>query len=128
MASGLRDHYTLEEMQGRLVIVVCNLKDAKMKGFVSQGMVLAVKSADGKVELVSPPDDAKEGDLIDCEGVPRDGPAWPSSTVKNKKIWEAMSALLHTSEDGVPCWGEHPLTTSSGGWCKVSSIANSPIS
>ena len=37
VASGLRSHYKAEEMVGRKVIVVCNLKDAKMGGFKSQG-------------------------------------------------------------------------------------------
>lgn len=43
IASGLRGHYTLEEMQDKLVLVVCNLKAAKIVGFVSNGMVLAAK-------------------------------------------------------------------------------------
>ncbi|KAL7552162.1 hypothetical protein ACHAWF_015378 [Thalassiosira exigua] len=43
IASGLREHYTLEEMQDRKVLVVCNLKAAKIVGFSSNGMVLAAK-------------------------------------------------------------------------------------
>ena len=43
IASGLREHYTLEEMEGRKVLVVCNLKAAKIVGFTSNGMVLAAK-------------------------------------------------------------------------------------
>jgi methionyl-tRNA synthetase len=127
VASGLRDVYSLEEMKDRLVIVVCNLKEAKMKGFVSQGMVLAAKSADGRVQLVEAPAGSKEGDLIECAGVERDGPAWPASTVKNKKIWEAMSADLHTNEKGEACWGECVLVTSAGA-CRAATITNSPIS
>lgn len=98
-----------------------------MKGFVSEGMVLAAKSSDGKVELIEAPAGSKEGDLIECEGLERDGPAWPASTVKNKKIWEAMSADLHTNETGEACWGTHVLITPAGR-CKAESIANSPIS
>lgn len=49
IASGLREHCTLEEMQGRLVLVVCNLRPARLAGFSSNGMVLAAKSSDGKV-------------------------------------------------------------------------------
>ena len=41
VASGLRQHYTVEQMTGRRVLVVCNLKTAKMQGFESAGMVLA---------------------------------------------------------------------------------------
>lgn len=43
IASGLREHYTLEDMQDRKVLVVCNLKAAKIVGFASNGMVLAAK-------------------------------------------------------------------------------------
>lgn len=49
IASGLREHHTLEDMQGRLVLVVCNLRPAKLAGFMSNGMVLAAKGSDGKV-------------------------------------------------------------------------------
>lgn len=49
IASGLREHVSLEEMQGSLVLVVCNLRPAKLAGFVSNGMVLAAKGSDGKV-------------------------------------------------------------------------------
>jgi methionine--tRNA ligase beta chain len=52
IASGLRAHHTLAEMQNRLICVVCNLKPAKLAGFVSDGMVLAAQGSDGKVELV----------------------------------------------------------------------------
>lgn len=51
IASGLREHHTLEDMQGRLVLVVCNLRPAKLAGFMSNGMVLAAKGSDGKVKV-----------------------------------------------------------------------------
>ena len=40
IASGLRGHFSLEEMTGRRCLVVCNLKPAKLRGFKSNGMVL----------------------------------------------------------------------------------------
>ncbi|KAG7585349.1 Methionyl/Valyl/Leucyl/Isoleucyl-tRNA synthetase anticodon-binding [Arabidopsis thaliana x Arabidopsis arenosa] len=56
VVSGLVNYIPLEEMQNRLVCVLCNLKPAKMREIVSQGMVLAASSSDGsKVELVEPP-------------------------------------------------------------------------
>ena len=126
VASGLREFYTVDQMKDKLVIVVCNLKDAKMKGFVSQGMVLAAKCSDGRVELIEAPEGSREGDAIECEGVDRDGPPWPASTVKNKKVWEAMSVQLHTDDNGYACWGDYYMV-SSAGRCKAASIANSPI-
>ncbi|CAN0024884.1 unnamed protein product, partial [Ectocarpus sp. 13 AM-2016] len=72
IASGLREHCTPEEMQGRLVLVVCNLKPAKFAAFASNGMVLAAKSADGKVrpdvELVRPPEGSVVGERARVEG------------------------------------------------------------
>ena len=57
IASGLRAHYSLEEMNtGKRVLVVANLKAKKLAGFASHGMVLCAKNADeSKVEFVDPP-------------------------------------------------------------------------
>lgn len=127
IASGLREHYTLEEMQGRKLIVVCNLKEAKLVGFVSQGMVLASKSADGKVELVSPPEDAVVGERIFIEGVPNVD-AYSSSRVKKYKVWENLFApKLRTNSDSVATWDGFPLLTAAGR-CFVPTITDSPIS
>jgi len=40
IASGLREHFTLEQMQGRRVVVVTNLKPAKLVGFESNGELI----------------------------------------------------------------------------------------
>ena len=128
VASGLRSHYTLEDMQDRLVVMVCNLKEAKMQGFVSTGMVLAAKSADGeKIELIDPPSDADVGDRLVVEGL--EGPAWPSAKVKKLKLWESISADLKTNAECIACWQGNPLLTSKGlKPCKVKSNADMPIS
>ena len=55
------------------MIVVCNLKEAKMVGFTSYGMVLASKSETGKVELVSPPPGAEVGSRVVIEPMIRGG-------------------------------------------------------
>jgi methionine--tRNA ligase beta chain len=41
VVSGLADFVPLDQMQGRMVVVVCNLKPSKLKGIESQGMVIA---------------------------------------------------------------------------------------
>ncbi len=51
IVSGIAEHYTPEEMVGRQVIIVANLKPAKLMGIASQGMVLAAK--DGKALVLS---------------------------------------------------------------------------
>lgn len=48
VASGIRGVYTKEQLEGRKVVVVCNLKEMKLQGFLSRAMVLAAK--DGKLK------------------------------------------------------------------------------
>ncbi|MBS3135875.1 methionine--tRNA ligase [Candidatus Woesearchaeota archaeon] len=46
IVAGLREHYSAEELKGKKIVVVCNLKHAKLRGIESQGMLLA--GDDGK--------------------------------------------------------------------------------
>ncbi|KAI9583385.1 hypothetical protein GQX74_005133 [Glossina fuscipes] len=61
--SGLVKFVPLEEMENRLVVVLCNLKPVKMRGILSEGMVMCASSTD-KIEVLSPPENAMPGDLI----------------------------------------------------------------
>ncbi len=63
VASGLANYYTPEEMVGKRVILVYNLKPCKLCGVVSQGMVLCAEK-DGKVVLVSPEQDMPAGAVV----------------------------------------------------------------
>ena len=67
VVSGLVRFFTLEEMQNRMVIVLCNLKPAKMRGVVSEAMVMCASTPE-KVEIMAPPELAVPGDLVQCEG------------------------------------------------------------
>jgi methionyl-tRNA synthetase len=48
IVSGIREFRTPEELEGRSIIVICNLKPAKLRGVTSNGMLLAAETADGK--------------------------------------------------------------------------------
>lgn len=127
IASGLREHYTLEQMDGRKVLVVCNLKAAKIVGFVSNGMVLAAKAEDGsKVELVEPPADAEVGEQVFIEGLTGFDPL-SSAQVKKKKVWETVAKNLRTGENGVATWDGKEIKTSKG-VCAAASLVGAPIS
>jgi methionine--tRNA ligase beta chain len=126
IASGLREHYSLEDMQDRLVLVVCNLKPAKLFDFVSSGMVLAAKSADGsKVELVEPPADAIIGERVFIEGLT--GEPASSTQVKKKKVWEGVAKDLRIGDGGVATWTGQVIQTSAGP-CKAPTLVGVPIS
>jgi methionyl-tRNA synthetase len=53
--AGIRQHYTPEQMVGRLIVVVNNLEPAILRGESSQGMLLAATSGE-KVVLLQPAD------------------------------------------------------------------------
>ncbi len=61
--AGLAEHYTIEELEGKKVILLANLKPRKIRGEVSQGMLLAAVSED-KVSLLIPDRDIKLGSNI----------------------------------------------------------------
>lgn len=63
IVSGLVKWHTLEEMQDRLIVVFCNLKPAKMRGILSEGMVLCASTPE-KVELMIPPPGVVQGKLF----------------------------------------------------------------
>jgi tRNA-binding EMAP/Myf-like protein len=113
VASGLRAHFTLETFcPGRKVVVVTNLKAAKMAGAESAGMVMACVHESGKVELVDPPADAKVGERIFIEGL-SGAPATPTQ-VQKKKILPSVLQDLKTDAGCIATWQGKPLMTSAG--------------
>lgn len=54
IVSGIKAHYTPEEMVGKKVMVVVNLKPAKLAGILSEGMLLCAEDADGNLSLMVP--------------------------------------------------------------------------
>ena len=53
IVSGIAQHYTPEELVGRLIVIVANLKPAKLRGIESAGMLLAATGPDGNLGLVT---------------------------------------------------------------------------
>ena len=54
IVSGIKAHYTPEEMVGKKVMVLVNLKPAKLAGVMSEGMLLCAEDADGNLALMTP--------------------------------------------------------------------------
>lgn len=125
VASGLRPFMSAEDMEGRLVLVLCNLKARKLVGFPSHGMVLCASNADHTdVKLVSPPVEAKVGERVtvpdvDFEG--EEGAPYAENKIGKKKIFEKLAPFLVTSKYGVPEFLGRPLMTTAG-------VCTSPIS
>lgn len=113
IASGLRLFYKAEEMVGKKVLVLANLKDRNMVGFKSQGMVLCACNADhSAVKLVQPPADAAPGDRVTFPGFT--GEPASAAQVAKKKILEKLAPQLRTDEKGVAHWGSSAFSVGSG--------------
>ena len=54
IVSGIKQHYTPEEMVGKKVMVLVNLKPATLAGVVSEGMLLCAEDAEGNLALMTP--------------------------------------------------------------------------
>lgn len=103
VCSGLNGLVPLEEMQGRKVVAVCNLKPVKMRGIKSCAMVLAasprVKEGEedahkGPVELVGVPEGAAAGERVCFEGWEGE----PEGVLNpKKKVWETMQPGFTTT-------------------------------
>jgi methionyl-tRNA synthetase len=61
IVSGIKAYYTPEEMVGKKVMVLVNLKPAKLAGVLSEGMLLCAEDADGNLALMTPERDMPSG-------------------------------------------------------------------
>ena len=64
VVSGIAEHFSPEEVVGRKVVLLANLAPRKIRGVVSQGMVLMASTEDGGLRFVTPEDGAEAGDVI----------------------------------------------------------------
>ena len=112
IASGLRAHYKLEDLEGQRVLVLANLKQRKLMGFPSHGMVLCAASSDGEVKFVEPPAGAEIGERVFVDGF--DGEPATENQVIKKKMMDKIFPDLKTDGSGVPTYKGKPLSTSAG--------------
>ncbi len=102
IVSGLRKFVPLDQMLGRRVVVVCNLKPAKMRGVTSAGMVLCASDAEHTaVDPVAPPPGAAPGARVGVDGF-----AGAPEAVLNpkKKQFEKVAPELVTDAGARGVW------------------------
>ena len=69
VVSGLADYITVEALTNRLVVALCNLKPAKLKGIESKAMILCASSENPRdVEPLTVPDGSEIGERVVVEG------------------------------------------------------------
>ena len=64
VVSGIALHYSPEEMVGKKIVMITNLKPVKLCGVESQGMIICAEDKDGKISYLSPEKDLEDGSEI----------------------------------------------------------------
>ncbi len=64
VVSGIALHYTPEQMIGKKLTMITNLKPAKLCGIVSEGMILCAENSEGKLAFLMPENDIEDGSQI----------------------------------------------------------------
>ncbi|XP_020652033.3 aminoacyl tRNA synthase complex-interacting multifunctional protein 1 isoform X4 [Pogona vitticeps] len=123
VVSGLVKHVPLEEMQKRMAVFLCNLKPVKMRGVVSQAMLMCASTPE-KVEILIPPSGVVPGDRITCEGFTGE----PEKELNpKKKMWEQIQPDLYTNDQCIATYKGVPFEVKGKGVCRAPTMANSGI-
>ncbi len=71
LVAGMKAFYSKDEIKGKSIVIVTNLRPAKIRGVESKGMLLAAEDTKGVVSLLDP-GDANPGSVVSIEGIPRE--------------------------------------------------------
>uniref|UniRef100_A0A8V5H4X8 Tyrosine--tRNA ligase n=1 Tax=Melopsittacus undulatus TaxID=13146 RepID=A0A8V5H4X8_MELUD len=114
VVSGLVQFVPKEQLQDRLVVLLCNLKPQKMRGVESQGMVLCASSLGEPrlVEPLDPPAGCCAGERVYVEGY--EGGQPDEELKPKKKVFEKLQADFRVSEDCVAQWKQRNFLTKLG--------------
>ncbi len=104
LVAGLKKYYSKEELKGRKIVVVENMKRAVLRGIESQGMLLA--GDDGDNVILLNPGDAQPGERVFVEGV--EGEPAEEVTI------DLILGLKMSVRGGVAEWKGKPLRTAGG--------------
>jgi len=119
VVSGLVPYMSADELDGSLVVLVCNMKPTNMRGIKSEAMVLAASKTemDGKrvVKLLEPPSDSQPGDRVFFEGYEHDKCGEPDECLNpKKKIFEAIKEDMTVSDEKIAEYKECAMKTKAG--------------
>eukprot|EP01060_Flectonema_neradi_P027060 TRINITY_DN366_c0_g3_i1.p1 TRINITY_DN366_c0_g3~~TRINITY_DN366_c0_g3_i1.p1 ORF type:complete len:798 (+),score=208.41 TRINITY_DN366_c0_g3_i1:46-2439(+) len=110
IVSGLRNYYKAEELNGRKVAVLCNLKPAAMRGVESCGMVLCASDKEKtQVKVLDVPEAAPIGEQIKFN----EYPGTPLDELPKKKVPGLLEALT-TNSNGEAMWKASKFSTTAG--------------
>ena len=128
IVSGLKEYVSVDDLTGRKVLVLANLKARNMRGIKSHGMLLCASNADHtEVEPLAAPADAVNGERVYFGDDAEQGEAANGNQLQKKKFWEACQPLLKTDAEGVASFDGAVMNTSAG-VVKANKLTNATIS
>ncbi|XP_023683426.2 aminoacyl tRNA synthase complex-interacting multifunctional protein 1-like isoform X1 [Paramormyrops kingsleyae] len=123
LVSGLAKHVALEEMQGRMAVLLCNLRPSRMRGVLSQAMLLCAASPE-KLEILGPPAGAAPGDRVTIPGFSGE----PDRELNPKKrLWERTQTELRVDDRGVATYRGRALEVRGRGACRAQTMSSCAI-
>lgn len=123
IVAGLAKYIPSESLENKLVVVLCNLKTSKLRGHLSEGMILCATSGSA-VEPIDPPESARIGDIVHCENYDRAPVEIPRD---KKKLFDPLADDLNTNEQSVVCYKGSYLFIPEKGNVTVKTLKNCSI-
>ncbi|KAG5844939.1 hypothetical protein ANANG_G00133480 [Anguilla anguilla] len=123
VVSGLVKDTPLEQLQNRMVVLLCNLRPSKMRGVLSQAMVMCATSQQ-RVEILDPPSGAVPGDRVTFQSFPGE----PDKELNPKqRVWERVQADLRTDGKCVATYQGAAFEVRGKGLCKSQTMSHCGI-
>ncbi|XP_065210544.1 aminoacyl tRNA synthase complex-interacting multifunctional protein 1-like [Planococcus citri] len=107
-----------EDLENKLTLFVVNFKRAKLRGVVSEGMILCVSQGE-KVELLIPPEGSEPGDVVLVQGYDYK----PEKNIASK-LYDKVEPYLRVDNDGVVTFHDVPWNISGKGVVTVKTLRN----
>uniref|UniRef100_UPI0037E8DE1E aminoacyl tRNA synthase complex-interacting multifunctional protein 1 n=1 Tax=Semicossyphus pulcher TaxID=241346 RepID=UPI0037E8DE1E len=111
----------LEELQGSLAVLLCNVKACKLRGVVSQARLLCCSTSDDSSELVTPPVGSNPGDRVTFLNYPGDA---DKELQSKQRVWELLQPDLQVDSKGVANYKGCGFEVKGKGLCRAPSLTN----
>lgn len=112
IVAGLQQHVNVDSFLGSKVVCIINLKTAKLGGEMSEGMILASSTEDGRVQPICPPSSSEPGSLVFPENITSPDTSLCPKALKGD-IWRKIVPELQVVS-GTCCYKGVPLLTTQG--------------
>uniref|UniRef100_A0A3Q4GYT1 Aminoacyl tRNA synthase complex-interacting multifunctional protein 1-like n=1 Tax=Neolamprologus brichardi TaxID=32507 RepID=A0A3Q4GYT1_NEOBR len=123
VVSELSQHIPVEQMQNRMVVLLCNERPVETRGIVNQAMLMCASSQD-KLEILDPPNGAIPGDRVTFQGFPGE----PDKELNPKqKVWEQVQPDLRTDGQCVATYKGAAFEVAGKGVCKAQTMSDCEI-